>query len=74
MRSSFVFHSKSSLLLRCSEENEEEGGSYGYSNRTCWKVMTHAHGVTHAYGVVAQAIALEAIRIRETERIDIGKR
>ena len=36
--------------------------------------MTYAHGVTHAYGVVAQAIALEVItlkatRIRELERI-----
>ena len=42
MRVAIWFHSKSSLLYYYSEENEDEGGSYGYSNRTCWKVMTHA--------------------------------
>ena len=36
--------------------------------------MTYAHGVTHAHGVVAQAITLEATRIRETEGIDTRKR
>ena len=41
------------IVLLFRRENEEEGGNYRYFNRTYWKVMTHAYGVTHVHGVVA---------------------
>ena len=41
MRSYLVFN-QNHHYCGYSEKNKEEGGSYGYSNRTCWNIMTHA--------------------------------